>query len=51
MKRLIDDFEFRYPGIKRVEHVYFYSVSAVSDDIWQVYLREAYRLGKEFVSA
>jgi len=50
MKRLIDDFGFRYPGVKKVEHVYFYSVSAVGDDIRQSYLQEAYRLGKEFCS-
>ena len=48
MKRLIDDFGFRYPGIKKVEHVYFYSVSAVSDDARRGYLQEAHRLGKEF---
>jgi NAD(P)H dehydrogenase (quinone) len=48
MKRLIDDFGFRYPGIKKVEHVYFYSVSAVGDDARRRYLQEAYRLGKEF---
>jgi len=48
MKRLIDDFGFRYPGVKKVEHVYFYSVSAVGDEGRQCYLRKAYRLGKEF---
>lgn len=48
MTRLIDDFGFRYPGIKKVEHVYFYSVSAVGNNIRQGYLQEAYRLGKEY---
>jgi NAD(P)H dehydrogenase (quinone) len=49
MKSLIDDFGFRYPGIKNVEHVYFYSVSAVDAATRQDYLQQAYCLGKEFV--
>jgi NAD(P)H dehydrogenase (quinone) len=48
MTRLIDDFGFRYPGVKNVEHVYFYSVSAVGPEARRGYLQEAYRLGKEF---
>jgi NAD(P)H dehydrogenase (quinone) len=48
MKRLIDDFGFRYSGIKNVEHVYFYSVSAVDASTRQNYLQQAYCLGKEF---
>ena len=48
MERLIDDFGFRYPGIKQVEHVYFYSVGAVGDGARRNYLQEAYRLGKEY---
>lgn len=48
MAKLIDDFGFRYPGIRQVEHVYFYSVSAVGADARQDYLQEAYRLGREY---
>ena len=48
MKRLIDDFGFRYPGIKKVEHVYFYSVGAVDVAVRQDYLQQAFCLGKEF---
>jgi NAD(P)H dehydrogenase (quinone) len=48
MTKLIDDFGFRFPGIRYVEHVYFYSVSAVSPEVRQGYLQEAYRLGKEY---
>jgi NAD(P)H dehydrogenase (quinone) len=48
MKRLIDDFGFHYPGIKNVEHIYFYSVSAVDAATRQNYLQQAYCLGKEF---
>ena len=50
MKRLMDDFGFRYPGIKNVEHVYFYSVSAVEAATRQSYLQQAYCLGKEFAN-
>jgi NAD(P)H dehydrogenase (quinone) len=48
MKRLMDDFGFRYPGIKNVEHVYFYAVSAVGTATRQKYLQQAYCLGREF---
>lgn len=48
MKRLIDDFGFRYPGIRKVQHVYFYAVGAADDDTRQSYLKRAYLLGKEF---
>ena len=48
MKRLMDDFGFRYPGIRNVEHVYFYSVSSVDAATRQSYLQRAYCLGKEF---
>jgi NAD(P)H dehydrogenase (quinone) len=48
MKRLMDDFGFRYPGIRHVEHVYFHSVSSVDAATRQSYLQQAYRLGKEF---
>ena len=48
MKLLIDDFGFAYPGIERVEHVYFYAVHGVDDATRQAYLERAYQLGKEF---
>ena len=46
--KLIDDFGFRYPGIEKVEHVYFYAVGAVGNETRQRYLQRAYRLGHEF---
>ena len=49
MSRVIDDWGLRYPGIKRVEHAYFYGVSWVDDSVRQNYLERAYKLGKEFV--
>jgi NAD(P)H dehydrogenase (quinone) len=51
IERLVDDFGFRYPGIERVEHVYFYAVGAVDDATRQEYLQRAYRLGNEFESS
>ena len=51
IERLVDDFGFRYPGIKNVEHVYFYAVGAVDDATRQGYLQQAYRLGHEYESS
>lgn len=51
MRRLIDDWALRYPGIQKVEHVYFYAVGAGGDATRQGYLQQAYRLGKEFEQA
>jgi NAD(P)H dehydrogenase (quinone) len=50
LKRLIDDFAFRYPGIKNVEHAYFYAVHGADDRTREEYLRTAYRLGKAYAS-
>jgi NAD(P)H dehydrogenase (quinone) len=48
MAVLIDDFGFRYPGIKHVEHVYFYAVYGADEATRRGYLERAYRLGREF---
>jgi NAD(P)H dehydrogenase (quinone) len=48
MKRLIDEFALRYPGIRTVEHEYFYAVNMADEKTRQGYLARAYRLGKEF---
>jgi NAD(P)H dehydrogenase (quinone) len=48
LKRLIDDFAFRYPGIKKVKHTYYYAVHGVNPEIRGKYLENAYILGKEF---
>jgi NAD(P)H dehydrogenase (quinone) len=48
MGTMIDGWGLRYPGIKRVEHVYFYGVGIVDPDSHQSYLERAYCLGKEF---
>ena len=51
IEKLVDDFGFRYPGIRNVEHVYFYAVGAVDDATRRGYLQQAYRLGHEFESS
>ena len=48
IRRLIDEFALRYPGIKEVEHVYFYSVASVDDATRKAYLERAFELGKNF---
>jgi NAD(P)H dehydrogenase (quinone) len=46
--RVIDDWGFRYPGIKDVEHIYFYAATTASPDTIHGYLDQAYQLGKDF---
>jgi NAD(P)H dehydrogenase (quinone) len=48
MTRIIDDWGLRYPGVKNVEHVYFYGVSVAKPPVLKRYLGQAYKLGKEF---
>jgi putative NADPH-quinone reductase len=48
MTRIIDDWGLRYPGVKNVEHVYFYNVPTTDDATRRGYLERAYTLGKEF---
>ncbi len=48
MTRLIDDFAFRYPGVKKVEHTYYYAVHGASTETRKSYLQNAYSLGRQF---
>jgi NAD(P)H dehydrogenase (quinone) len=48
MAALIDEYGLRYPGIKRVEHVYFYAVHGADEATRRGYLDRAYALGREF---
>ncbi len=48
MTRIIDDWGLRYPGVKKVDHVYFYSVPVADEDTRRSYLERTYTLGKEF---
>ena len=48
MKRIIDDWGLRYPGVKKVEHVYFYRVAVADEGTRRQYLAQAYTLGERF---
>ena len=48
MKAVIDDWGLRYPGVKRVEHVYFYRATIADEATLRAYLERAYRLGAEY---
>jgi NAD(P)H dehydrogenase (quinone) len=48
MKVLMDEFGLRYPGIKKVEHVYFHAVHGAGDATRRGFLEETHRLGREF---
>jgi NAD(P)H dehydrogenase (quinone) len=49
--RITDDWGLKYPGVKEVEHVYFYAPAAVGPEVRQEYLASAYRFGRDFSSA
>lgn len=48
MAMTVDDFGLRYPGVKRVEHVYFYGVPVVDAATRRRYLEQAHQLGTGF---
>jgi NAD(P)H dehydrogenase (quinone) len=48
MTQIIDNWGLCYPGVKRVEHVYFYRVSASDEETRRGYLERAYQLGRNF---
>ncbi len=51
MTRIIDDWGLRYPGVKKVEQVYFYSVGQVDNRTRQANLERAHDLGREYALA
>ena len=51
MTRLTDEWCLHYPGIQRVEHVYFYAVNGASNETRRSYLDRAYLLGRNFTSS
>ena len=51
MRTLIDEFALQYPGIKSVQHEYFYAVNMADKPTLEGYLERAYQLGKEFSDA
>jgi len=48
MKRLMDEWCLHYPGIRSVDHVYFYAVNGATDETRRRYLERAYSLGRNF---
>ncbi|HET9740391.1 MAG TPA: NAD(P)H-dependent oxidoreductase [Solirubrobacteraceae bacterium] len=50
MGRIIDDWGLRYPGVKRVEHVYFYGAAIADPPQIEQYLRRARQLGRDFAT-
>jgi NAD(P)H dehydrogenase (quinone) len=50
MTRIIDDWGLRYPGVKKVEHVYFYRAPVTDDETRRGYLGQAYGLGRDFAA-
>ena len=46
--KIIDDWGLRYPGVRQVEHVYFFAPHAVGADTRREYLQKAYELGRDF---
>jgi hypothetical protein len=48
--RIIDDWGLGYPGVKKVEHIYFYRVPVTDDETRRGYLDQAYRLGRDFAA-
>lgn len=50
MTCVVDEWGLRYPGIREVEHVYFYGVPIVDAEIRQAYLDRAYQLGLNYAA-
>jgi NAD(P)H dehydrogenase (quinone) len=48
MARIIDDWGLRYPGIKNVDHVFFYGADVSTPEERTRWLDQAFRLGKDF---
>jgi NAD(P)H dehydrogenase (quinone) len=46
MEKTIDEWSFRYPGIEKVDHLYFHSILSVSMETRKKYLEIAYLKGK-----
>ncbi len=50
MNLLIDQYSLHYPGVRKVEHVYFYAVHGADNATRRAYLERAYDLGKTFAA-
>ena len=47
MENTIDNWSLKYPGIEKVDHIYFHSILAVTEETRKKYLEIAYLKGKE----
>lgn len=47
MEKTIDNWSLKYPGIEKVDHLYFHSILAVSEETRKKYLQIAYLKGRE----
>ena len=50
MTRIMDEWGLRYPGVKKVEHVYFYQAAVTDDETRRGYLKRSYELGRDFAA-
>ena len=48
MRRVIGDWSLHYPGVERVEIVYFHRAAVADQETIKAYLEQGYRLGLEF---
>ena len=48
MTKVIDDWGLRYPGVKKVEHAFFYGAAVSTPEQRRDWLAQARRLGREF---
>jgi NAD(P)H dehydrogenase (quinone) len=51
MSKIIDEWGLLYPGVRKVEHVYFYGVPVVDDQSRRRYLERAYELGRKYAES
>jgi putative NADPH-quinone reductase len=48
MEMVVDSWGFRYPGIRKVEHEYFWAVPCVDAETRRRYLARSEELGRRF---
>jgi NAD(P)H dehydrogenase (quinone) len=50
MSRVIDDWGLRYPGVRKVEHLFLFGADVSTPEQRQAWLEQAYRAGKDFAA-
>ena len=50
MRRIIDDWGLRYPGVRHVEHVFFYGAAIADEAQIRAYLDRARQLGRGYAT-